>query len=402
MSTSVIQSSIGVVLLTIAATSALAAGNNSGAAFSNWPGTGLTDCYDATEKMVTCPAPGKPFYGQDAQYEGSPRSYTKLDEQGNALPESAASYAMVQDNVTGLVWEMKNDKDDSPSNLNNPHDADNTYTWCDTNPLTNGGDQGSCGTDNTEAFIQKLNTDKFGGHTDWRLPTMKELLSLVDYKRSGPAIDLVFASTTHTTKLYWTSTTYTAFGEDRAWAWQVSFLNGEGKSGLKSGTNLVRAVRGGQTPAANRFVDNGATVTDTVTCLQWQKATMDTKNGVGPDTYTWQEALAESEKFTLAGHSDWRLPDISELNTLADFSGYDPAIAPVLVPTTESYHYWSSTTSAGNFSNAWIYSYFAGFKINKIKSDVGYVRAVRSGNCSELFPWEIFMPAINNKRAVVK
>ena len=153
-----------------------------------------------------------------------------------------------------------------------------------------------------------------------------------------------------------------------------------------------------------RFVDNGDnTVTDTVTCLQWQKATMDSDNNGKPDLLTWQQALAASENLNLAGHSDWRLPDIMELKPLVDFSRDNPAIVPVFVSTTQSdFYYWSSTTYAGAPSNAWTYPYFAGLKSNKIKSGEGYVRAVRSGNCSEVFPWEMFMPAINGKRAVVK
>lgn len=388
MSTSVIKSSIGVLLLALASTSALA-GNNSGAAFSNWPGTGLTKCYDASAEIL-CPAPGEDFYGQDAQYDGPARSYTLL-----------GGGTMVQDNVTGLIWEMKTSRN-SVANYSDLHDADNTYTWCDTTESTNGGNEGACGTNNTEDFINRLNIAKFGGHTDWRLPTMKELHSLVDYKGSGPTIDPIFATTTQS-NYYWSSTTYTAI-TGGVFAWQVYFLNGADTGGSKINSNFVRAVRGGQTPVPERFVDNGDnTVTDTVTCLQWQKATMDIDDNGEPDPYTWQQALATSESLILAGHSDWRLPDISELKPLVNFSRYEPAIAPVFVPTTQSDHYWSSTSYAGAPGNAWIYSYFAGLKSNKIKTDTGYVRAVRIGKCPEEFPWEMFIPAItNSKHNVVK
>jgi len=74
------------------------------------PDTGQTKCYDNTQE-ITCPQPGEDFYGQDAQYPCNPQSYTSL-----------AGGIMVQDNVTGLVWEVKQDKDDTP-NYTNPHDA---------------------------------------------------------------------------------------------------------------------------------------------------------------------------------------------------------------------------------------------------------------------------------------
>ena len=79
-------------------------------AFAGWPipDSGQTKCYNDTAE-ISCPAPGEDFYGQDAQYTTNPRSYTKLDAGGNDLPDSAASWTMVRDNVTGLIWEVKTD-----------------------------------------------------------------------------------------------------------------------------------------------------------------------------------------------------------------------------------------------------------------------------------------------------
>jgi hypothetical protein len=94
------------------------------------------------------------------------------------------------------------------------------------------------------------------------------------------------------------------------------------------------------------YIDNGDTVTDTVTGLEWQKAT-------APGTYTWQAALAYCEGLPLAGKSDWRLPDKNELRSLVDYSRYNPAIDPVFATTTQSSSYWSSTTLAGYSNYAW-------------------------------------------------
>jgi len=78
------------------------------------PDTGQTKCYD-NDSEITCPQSGEPFYGQDAQYAGPARSYTKLGQNGTPLPDTttqANGWIMTRDNVTGLVWEVKQDKDD--------------------------------------------------------------------------------------------------------------------------------------------------------------------------------------------------------------------------------------------------------------------------------------------------
>jgi len=74
------------------------------------PDTGQTKCYNNyLNEEITCPQPGEDFYGQDATYLINPPSYTKLDASGNDLPDSATSWVMVRDNMTGLIWEVKTD-----------------------------------------------------------------------------------------------------------------------------------------------------------------------------------------------------------------------------------------------------------------------------------------------------
>jgi len=84
------------------------------------PDTGQTKCYDADGVEIDpCPSPGEDFYGQDTQYTYL-QSYTKLDENGYALPHEAPEWVMVQDNVTGLIWEVKDSRDYTPD-YGNPH-----------------------------------------------------------------------------------------------------------------------------------------------------------------------------------------------------------------------------------------------------------------------------------------
>jgi len=222
------------------------AGNNAGAAFSTWPDTGQDKCYNNSSE-ITCPSEGEDFYGQDAQYQGPQRSYTKLKANGVALPDSATiadGWIMTRDNVTGLIWEIKTSKDDT-KDYSNPHDADNTYTWCDTNSDTNGGHQGTCGdgTD-TEDFINALNSTNFGGYNDWRLPTIKELSTLVNSNipHPGPTIDTTYFPNTVSSG-YWSSTTYVSY---TLIAWLVYFDYGYVGANYKNLNDYVRAVRSGQ------------------------------------------------------------------------------------------------------------------------------------------------------------
>lgn len=65
--------------------------------------TGQSKFYNNTSEIPR-PAPGGAFYGQDGNYNINPPSYIKLDASGKGMTDDAASWAMVRDNVTGLIW----------------------------------------------------------------------------------------------------------------------------------------------------------------------------------------------------------------------------------------------------------------------------------------------------------
>ena len=133
---------------------------------------------------------------------------------------------------------------------------------------------------------------------------------------------------------------------------------------------------GGGAKAA--LVDNGdGTVSDTETGLMWQKET-------APGSYTWQGGLSYCEHLILAGHSDWRLPNRNELQTLVDYSRYGPAIDPLLKANTVSSYYWSSTPYAYYTGMVWRVDFYGGGVYNNDKSNSYYVRAVRAGQSGPL------------------
>ncbi len=363
------------------------------------PDTGQLSCYNDVGGMITCGSPGQAFYGQDADYIINPMSFTKLDGGGNALPDSASYWAMVRDNVTGLIWEMKSNKD-GIKNYNDSHDADNNYTWYDSNPATNGGAAGSIGTD-TEAFLKALNNAHYGGYSDWRLPTIKELTYIVDYSINyssdspGSTINHWYFPDTHVyyvNSQYWSATTYS---DNALSAWVVEFTLGRSFDWGKDAVAYVRAVRGGQSEsflhsatgsfddagklsvddastAADGCIINGdGTVTETSSGLMWQQT--------GPtSTQTWEQALAYCEGLSLGGFTDWRMPNIKELKSLVDYSRFRPSINTNCMDTSWAF-YWSSTSDAANKTSAWGVSFTYGDDYSLIKNTSNYVRAVRGG-----------------------
>ncbi len=194
---------------------------------SKIPDTGQTKCHDTDGNEISCAGTG-----QDGEYSINTMSFTSL-----------SGGTMVQDNVTGLIWEVKTNKD-GVKNYDDPHDADNEYTWYDPDPATNGGYAGTESDHDTLDFIQALNSANFGGHSDWRLPSREELRSLVDYSipYPGPTIDVSYFPNCVSSN-YWSSTALASY-ED--YAWDVNFSYDGDHYYYRSAGRYVRAVRGGQ------------------------------------------------------------------------------------------------------------------------------------------------------------
>ncbi|MGE0087310.1 MAG: DUF1566 domain-containing protein [Desulfococcaceae bacterium] len=356
------------------------------------PDTGQTKCYNASGTEIPCAGTG-----QDGEYTINPMSYTKLDAAGNDLPDSAESWAMVRDNVTGLIWEVKQNKD-GVKDYGNPNDADNTYTWYDSNPETNGGVAGIAGNGtDTEDYLNTLRAKT--GYSDWRLPTREELRSIVDYsiayssgkptinKEYFPNTQMFYYWSSTTSPYYWTTTKTV----NTSYAWAVDFRYGsDDTSHYKYSSLYVRAVRSGQVRSFDSLVisSDGKTFRDPQTGLMWEmKQNMDCTSvesdpNDADNTYSWTGALncvAELNARNYAGYSDWRLPTIKELASLADMNRF-PTIPSLLENTTESSYYLSSTTYAGITENIWMVNFLNGNGgVGRKFSGTNYARAVRSG-----------------------
>ena len=291
-------------------------------------------------------------FGEDSDYVMNPPSYTKLDLNGRELEDTAPEWAMVRDNVTGLIWEVKTDDDTI-------HDMHNTYDWL------------------TARFnyVKTLNQEAFGGYTDWRLPYIRELSGLVCPDNLYPAVDtLYFPNTPTPDSDYWT---YDINSSIVTKAWYVHFGFGTVYFSDEKELKHVRAVRGEAEWEHDDYTDNrDGTVSDGYTGLMWQQATSETE-------MTWEEAILYCENLSLAGYTDWRLPNRNELQSLVDKQP-DPTSGSAIstaFPDTYSLPYWTSTSRALIPGSAWAVGFaFGQMTPFYVKEHHNYARAVRGGN----------------------
>lgn len=291
--------------------------------------TNQTACWD-DRRQISCPGAGERFHGQDGHHPGRRPGYR---DNGDGT---------VTDLVTGLIWQKEFRR----------------VTWVDAP---------------ADAAASRV-----GGFSDWRVPTIKELYSLMDFSGSTgrampqqvgapadarPYLDArVFAfeypsQGRYIDAQYVSSTAYlgTTMGRDRAF-FGVNFADGRIKAypqdgGMGRRLWYARYVRGPAEYGRNHLAANGdGTVSDRATGLTWMQA----DSGRGMD---WEHALAYCQALTLAGRDDWRLPDAKELHSIVDYTRAPdvtgtPALDPIFAATpiverdgSRNWpYYWSSTT----------------------------------------------------------
>jgi hypothetical protein len=136
---------------------------------------------------------------------------------------------------------------------------------------------------------------------------------------------------------------------------------------------LLGALAGIST--AGSLIDNGnGTVTDSGTLLMWQQGES--------SLMIWEDALTTCESSTLAGNTDWRLPNHKELLTLVDFTEAttNAKINRTLFPGAVSSFYWTSTTVAYDTTRAFLVYFYSGSSNAGVKAtDTNYARCVRGG-----------------------
>ncbi|MDE3743834.1 DUF1566 domain-containing protein [Maribacter polysaccharolyticus] len=308
--------------------------------------TGQDVFYDADGNEISEPSEGDEYYGQDAQYTGIASSF---QDNGDGT---------VTDLNTGLMWQQTPD-----------FERHNYYDAFD--------------------YVDEL---EIGGYTDWRLPTIKELYSLLysngSLDASGSAgsqpylydeyFDFEYEENMLYAGQYWSSTKYVkgglqstniegAFGFNFADGHIKAYETGlyyDGTSGVEDPGCFVRAVRGTENVyGVNDFEDNGdGTVTDNATGLMWQQ--VDDGN-----SYDWIDALAYASESELAGYTDWRLPNTKELQSIVDYDKTTfPAIDEDYFTCTDSDSWFWTSTTQGDYKYTACYLAF-GKAYSKDNSD---------------------------------
>jgi hypothetical protein len=147
-----------------------------------------------------------------------------------------------------------------------------------------------------------------------------------------------------------------------------------------AGTGQDGEHKAGVAWPATRFTPGaGATaacVTDNLTGLMWPADA-----NLAAATRTWQQALDDANALTLCGFTDWRLPNVNELESLVNSETAN--LATILISqgftNVQANNYWSSTSRADSPANAWFVLMSDGYVSTRSKSDSHYVWPVRAG-----------------------
>ena len=203
-------------------------------------------------------------------------------------------------------------------------------------------------------------------------------------------------ATTTTTTIASPACRFPATGQTTCWDSNGTVIpcTGTGQDGdLKKGAPLS-------------YTDNGdGTITDNNTSLVWEKLSMDGSVHDVSNGYTWDQAfsghVATLNSVSFAGHNDWRLPNVRELESINDYDrinfentglfvspAFNTGCTAGCTPTScsctaadpffESSFYWSSTTYARNPSHA--YDVSARVAPDPKNFETFVVRAVRGGS----------------------
>ena len=280
------------------------------------PDTGQTTSYTNTP-------------GEDADYNINPPFYLN---NGNGT---------ITDTITGLMWQQV--------------------------------DGGEMTFDKATTYANDL---VLGGFSDWRMPTVLELHSILHLDKNNPALNTTYF-TSPSAQYWWSSQKQV---NDATKAWVTTAGGGVGNHPISETVSAggakkfhVRAVRDVSSPTtiATRFLDNkNGTTTDQLTGLIWQQ--------VPTDSMTWEQALITAEALSLGGSNLWRMPNIKELQSISEATIYNPSINKTYFSGISTSQFWSSTSLSNQSTKAWYLDTQYGITSQVVKTNKLRLLAVRS------------------------
>lgn len=271
--------------------------------------TDQTHCYNASGMQIPC---------RDTGQDGEVRTGLPWP-----APRFEAENETVKDRLTGLVWARDASLSEFP------------LSWPE-----------------AREFVAELNAGNYAGRNDWRLPGRRELFSLISHANVNPALpdrhpfDQVFPG------YYWTGDSVSRLPDQ---AWYVHLGGGRVFKGMKHGSYMVWPVccrKNSESSPGAVLEARGAVVKDHRTGLLWPR-----NADLSGRPVSWQEALRAVARFnaeSLLQYSDWRLPNVRELESLLDLRCHSPALPPAHPFANVRDGYWSATSSVYEPSYAWV------------------------------------------------
>lgn len=289
--------------------------------------SGVVTCSTDTTQDLTCPQAGWPL--QDGDFQPNTQAFSKTADE-------------VTDKTTGLIWQRGDDGQ--------------MYSYAD-------------------AATHCAGFTSAEASTGWRLPSVVELMTLINDGVDLPSIDPSFMGAQSNN--YWTSTPTATAG---MLAWTVKFDFGEVVPLLTDTTLPVRCVRGTSSilNAGNAGIRKAGplktttdTVQDTTTKLEWQRA----DDGV---RRTQKDSLEYCANLSLGGLSGWHLPNMSELSSLVQYDKPTNGVAiDAAFMSPKGDLYWTSSQNEGIPTLAWTVTFNLGVIDGITVTGLGYARCVR-------------------------
>ena len=175
-------------------------------------------------------------------HDGSELAVQNAPWSESGVEANGERWSCVRDNVTGLIWEVKE------SDHSHPRYGGNVYTWYQSDESQNGGYAGVEAVDvvgcptapcNTEHYVQWVNEQGLCGFQDWRMPNVSELLSIAVNSELLPALDKQYFPNATLPRFFSKNTV----AYDVNLAWYVYFTDASVSATNKSDPSHIRLVR---------------------------------------------------------------------------------------------------------------------------------------------------------------